>query len=423
MRTLRKGMSGNDVMELQALLKKLGYYHGPVDGVFGPQTERAVVRFQKNYGLTPDGVVGEQTQRTLQRYLRGYDEYVVRPGDTFYSLAQRYSTNLALLLAANPKQDPLRLQIGQTLIVPFGFSVVDTNVRYTYDVLVRNLRALQARYPFLEVGSAGKSVLGRELYYIRLGGGPNQVFYNGAHHSLEWITSPLLMKFVEEFSRAYAQGRTLGGYNPRAMWNSSSIYILPMVNPDGVDLVLNGLSENNPYYADLIRWNGGSTDFSTVWQANIRGVDLNHNYNAAWQQSKDYEAELGITGPGPTRYSGPAPESEPESRAVADFTRNHNFRLVIAYHTQGRIIYWNFMDMAPPEARIIGEQFAASSGYALDVATGPASYAGYKDWFIQDYRRPGYTIEVGLGKNPIPISQFNDIYDENLGVLLQAAVI
>jgi g-D-glutamyl-meso-diaminopimelate peptidase len=131
----------------------------------------------------------------------------------------------------------------------------------------------------------------------------------------------------------------------------------------------------------------------------------------------------GIMGPGPTRYSGTAPESEPESRAVANFTRWHNFMLVLAFHSQGQVIYWNFMDMAPPEARFVGQQLAAASGYLLEEATGIASYAGYKDWFIQEYRRPGYTVEVGLGTNPLPISQFDQIYKDTVELLLLASII
>jgi g-D-glutamyl-meso-diaminopimelate peptidase len=103
------------------------------------------------------------------------------------------------------------------------------------------------------------------------------------------------------------------------------------------------------------------------------------------------------------------------------FTRNRSFRLVIAFHTQGRVIYWNFMDMAPPEAETIGRRMAEISGYTLGETIGIASYAGYKDWFIQDFRRPGYTVEVGLGRNPLPISQFDEIYRENEGLLLYAA--
>ncbi|MDR0405485.1 MAG: peptidoglycan-binding protein [Clostridiales bacterium] len=424
MRTLRLGDFGTDVMELQATLLKTNYDPGPVDGIFGQRMARAVMRVQRNYGLVPDGVVGAATYRALERYLLGYDAYTVRRGDTFYSIARRYYTTPALIAAANPGVNPNTLQIGQRITAPYGFNVVDTNIKYTYDILARDIQGLRARYPFLETGSAGKSLLGRDLTYLRLGTGERQVFYNGVHHALEWITAPLLMKFIEEFSKAYALGTTLSrGYNPRELWRGSSIYILPMVNPDGADLVLNGLRADNPEYQNLLRWNNGSADFSAVWQANNRGVDLNHNYNAAWQSSKDAEAAYGVTGPGPTRYSGTAPESEPEARAVAEFTRSRDFRLVIAYHSQGRVIYWNFMDMAPPEGKTIGEAFAAATGYTLDQTSGIASYAGYKDWFIQRYRRPGYTFEVGLGRNPVPLAQFDRIYRENLEAMLLAAVI
>ena len=158
-----------------------------------------------------------------------------------------------------------------------------------------------------------------------MGNGPNKIFYNGSHHAIEWITTVLLMKFVENFAKAYASGQSLEGYNSRDIWNKSTIYVMPMVNPDGVDLVLNGLDRSNPFYNDLIKWNNGSDDFSKTWSANIRGVDLNHNYDAMWQQSKDAEESYGVYGPGPSRYSGTAPESESESKAVADLTRNNAF--------------------------------------------------------------------------------------------------
>lgn len=423
MRVLRIGMRGTDVMEVQAALSKLGYYTGAADGLYGPQTRSAVAKFQRRHGLAADGVIGRNTFEALRRYLWGYDTYTVRQGDTFYTIAQRYGTSAALVAAANPGVDPDALAPGQRITVPYGYDAVDTNIAYTYAVLERDIQGLLARYPFLEAGSAGVSVLGKNLYYLRLGSGSNQVFYCAAVHALEWITSPVLMKFAEDLLSAVSTGGRIGGYDSGYIWNTSSIYIVPMVNPDGVDLVLNGLQPDNPYYRELIAWNNGSADFSRVWQANNRGVDLNHNFNASWEQSRQAAIEMGITGPGPTRYSGPYPESEPESRALADFTRSHNFRLVLAYHSQGEVIFWDFMGLEPPESYIIGRQLSAVSGYALEQPTGITSYAGYKDWFIQDYRRPGYTIEVGRGRNPLPISQFPQIYSDNLPLLLRAAIV
>ena len=423
MEVLRVGSRGSAVMKLQAILRKIGYNLGAIDGVFGNQTRDAVMQFQGNNGLTPDGVVGANTYNALRKFYLGYVTYTIRMGDTLYSIARRHFTSIARILGANPNLRPQNLMIGQRITVPYGIDVVDTNINYTYEVLENDIQGLKARYPFIEVGVAGNSVLGKNLYYIKLGSGENQVFYNGAHHGLEWITVPVLMKFIEDFSEAYVDGTSIRGYDIREIWNTSSIYIIPMVNPDGVDLVLNGLERDNPYYSRLIQWNNGSTNFSRVWQANIRGVDLNHNYDASWNLSKAAEREYGITGPGPTRYSGPSPESEPESKAVADFTRNNNFRLVMAYHSQGEVIYWTYLNIVPPDSRRIGELFSRVSGYVLAETTGISSYAGYKDWFIGEFRRPGYTIEVGRGRNPLPISQFNEIYNDNIEILILAAIV
>jgi g-D-glutamyl-meso-diaminopimelate peptidase len=332
---LKIGSTGPEVMQVQALLSKLGYDVGVIDGIYGSKTAAAVQNFQRYFGLAPTGVVNEDTYRLMNRFLLGYDIYRIRPGDTLYLIARRYYTTVQSIITANPQINPNNLQIGQEVIVPYSLDVVFTNIDYTYDIMKRDLQGLKARYPFIQVGSAGKSELGKELYYVKLGNGPNKIFYNGAHHAIEWITAVLLMKFIENFAKAYALGQTLEGYNLRDIWNRNTIYVMPMVNPDGTNLVLNGLDTSNPYYNDLIKWNKGSTDFSKTWSANIRGVDLNHNYDAMWQKSKDAEKTYGVYGPGPTRYSGTAPESESESKAVADFTRKYDFRLIIAYHSQG----------------------------------------------------------------------------------------
>ncbi|MBX4260666.1 peptidoglycan-binding protein [Clostridium estertheticum] len=423
MQNLKIGSKGTVVSEIQALLNKLGYVVGEVDGMYGPKTASAVKKFQKYFGLLTTGNVDDDTYKLMNRFLLGYDTYRIKSGDTLYLIAKRYYTPLASIITANPQINANRLRVGDVIIVPYSLDVVYTNIDYTYEIMKKNLEGLKARYPFIEVESAGRSELGKELYYVKLGNGPSKVFYNGAHHAIEWITSVLLMKFIENFAKAYAMGQDMEGYNVRDIFKKSTIYVMPMVNPDGVDLVLNGLEKSNPYYNDLIKWNNGSLDFSKNWSANIRGVDLNHNYNAMWQESKNAEASYGIYGPGPTRYSGTSPESESESKAVANLTRNNNFRLVIAYHTQGELIYWNFQNLASPEAKAIAIIFSQLSGYNLGETTGITSYAGYKDWFIEKFRRPGYTIEVGLGENPLPISQFNKIYSDNIKVLLEGATI
>ena len=127
--------------------------------------------------------------------------------------------------------------------------------------------------------------------------------------------------------------------------------------------------------------------------------------------------------PAPRDFVGFGPLTELESLAIYNFTLMHDFRLVIAYHTQGKEIYWNFQNINPPQGYEIGTKFANVSGYILTDVPYNSSFAGYKDWFIQNYNRPGYTIEAGIGENPLPIEQFDDIYNDNLGILVLGAVL
>lgn len=159
------------------------------------------------------------------------------------------------------------------------------------------------------------------------------------------------------------------------------------------------------------------------WKANIDGIDLNLQFPAGWKNAKEIKFAQGFTKPAPRDFVGQGPLVAAESLALYNFTLMHNFRLIITYHTQGKEIYWQFQNYATEDAKIIGDIFASVSGYTLANVPYESGFAGYKDWFLQEYRSPGYTIEAGLGQNPLPISQFNEIYNDNLGILVLGMIL
>jgi g-D-glutamyl-meso-diaminopimelate peptidase len=189
------------------------------------------------------------------------------------------------------------------------------------------------------------------------------------------------------------------------------IYIVPMLNPDGVEYRLHGVGEDNPIKERILAYNGGS-DFSK-WNANARGVDLNHNYDAYFEEYKTFEKEKGITG-GKTKYSGEYAESEPETAALASFIRYNSEEIegVLTLHTQGEEIYCKSKGKTPPRAEHLSCVISRLTGYVPATVEGESAMGGLTDWFIKEYNKPSFTLECGRGENPLPLSQMMDIYSK-----------
>ncbi len=419
MRVLKLGSTGTYVETLQTALNRAGFGSTEPDGIFGPRTQANVLRFQEQNGLFADGIVGPLTWARLKPYLTGYITHTVARGDTFFILAERYNTTVNAISTANSNVNPLNIPIGSQLVIPLGFRIVPTNISYSYFLLSNIVEGLLSRYPFIRGGSIGNSVMGRELFYIRIGNGQKQVAYNAAHHANEWITTPILLNYIEELSLAYSTNGTIYGENVRELLSKVMLFVVPMVNPDGVDLVTGALSSDNGFYkqAQTLANNYPDIPFPSGWKANISGTDLNLNYPANWDLARDIKVSQGYTTPAPRDFVGEEPLSAIESSAMYTFTIQNAFDLTLSYHSQGEVIFWKYLDYEPERSYDIGRAFADASGYELLVTPPESAYAGYKDWFIQAYNRPGYTIEVGSGTNPLPISQFSNIYRDNVGIL------
>lgn len=301
-------------------------------------------------------------------------------------------------------------------------AMVNTTVPITSKQSEEALAAIRKQYPAMQVEVIATTAFSRPVQAARLGAGERKVLFSASHHANEWITSLVLLKFLEDLTQAVNTGGRLLAEDAAALLNAATIYVVPMVDPDGVDLVVGAIEPGSQQYIRAENYSRSYPDipFPDGWKANLNGVDLNLQYPAGWLKAREIKFSQGFVRPGPRDYVGMYPFSQAESRGLAAYTEEIDPDIVVAFHTQGKEIYWEFEDYFVPGAQALGEIFAQVSGYTLAQAPAASSYAGYKDWFIQRFRRPGYTIEAGLGVNPLPISQFDEIYRDNLPILLAA---
>ncbi len=425
MNVLKYGMEGYVVTLLQYALARAGMETGNLDGIFGRRTRKALQQFQQSRGLSADGIAGKLTWAALYPYISGYTLHKIVPGDTFYRLGQEYRTTIDALQTANPAFKPDALPIGETLIVPLKLPVVTAQIPYSSLLFGLLSKGLIARYPFVRMSEIGRSVMGRPILALSMGSGIKQIGYNAAHHANEWITVPVLLRFLEEYAAAYAADGWIDGVCARELYNAATLHIVPLVNPDGVDLVAGALDPQDSFYtqADALAAHYPGIPFPNGWKSNLSGVDLNLQYPAGWEIARRIQFDQGYTRPGPRGYVGSEPLITPENRALAQWTREHDFSLIVSYHTQGRAIYWQYGSEEVPGAKAIGEALARASGYALERTPCKSTHAGYRDWFIQTWHRPGFTIEAGSGENPLPLSEFETIYRENLPLLVRGVAL
>lgn len=288
--------------------------------------------------------------------------------------------------------------------------VVNPNQTYSYEMMIADAQRLAELYPdIIQTESIGQSVEGRDLTLIKLGTGEKKLLLLGAHHAREYITATFLMETADEYARAAAADKPFDGVDIAALLKQVTVYIVPMVNPDGVNLVQNGVDAvKDPEKVRAMRMLKDTYD---EWKANINGVDLNRQYPCHWD---DKASNTDV--PSSEMYKGTAPATEPEVQAVMALCNSTDFVLAASFHTKGEVIYWadSGTEEAIPAGASIAETLAEVTGYELmPVSEDPAVYgAGFENWFRQDFERPGFCVELtptGNGSAPHDDAEFEKL--------------
>lgn len=279
---------------------------------------------------------------------------------------------------------------------------------YDYRAYRKVIDLLCERYRCITPFTIGQSCGGRDIIALKLGQPSSCTLFAAAFHGSEYITTNVLLYFIEDLCHSLTSGAALEGINIKRGLSSGGVIFVPLVNPDGCEISIHGAAAAGKCAANISKLCRG--DFKH-WNANLRGVDINHNFDADWDSLRELERKNGIYGPSPTRFGGQHAESEPETIALCNLCRNTDIRHAIALHSQGEVIYWGYNNYSTDKNRRMAEIMATASGYALDVPQGLAAGGGFKDWFVKERGLPGFTIELGLGQNPLPIENAATIYN------------
>lgn len=284
------------------------------------------------------------------------------------------------------------------------------------------LRSLRRHFPFVYAKTLTQTAFGRPVRALQLGAGAHKVLVTAGQHANESITSSAVWRILWDYCAALVRGGHVAGVPAQTLYSRSMLYLVPLVNPDGADLVAGTCTEESPEYraAAAIAADYPHIPFPSGWKANLAGVDLNLNYPARWDLARKIKQEQGITSPAPRDFAGFSPLDQPETAALAAFTACVHPDLMLALHTQGAVIYPGPDETAPPGAEAYARAFSETSGYPVEPVPPESANAGFKDWFLDRFRRPAFTIEAGLGENPLPMTQLPAICRALTGIFAAA---
>lgn len=300
---------------------------------------------------------------------------------------------------------------------------------YTYEMMKEDLKYLSKSFPQLvSLSSLTLTFDSRELYCLRIGNedAPHKVLLSAAIHAREYLTTELLMKQAVSYIDSIIWGQDYNGRSCQQLSSECCVYIIPMVNPDGVtvsqlgpealitdrakEAVKNIAATENP---------GGSRTYFNTWKSNAEGIDLNRQFDALWDQYNDH-----VGRPSADHYKGTAPGATAEAGALIKFTEQMKFDRTVSYHTAGSVIYWYFGQEGKlyDDTKAFAQKISSMTGYPLDANYQNLDPAGYKDWAIIKMGIPSLTIEVGSGASPLPHSQLDTIYERNKHVIEETCI-
>ncbi len=274
-------------------------------------------------------------------------------------------------------------------------TIIDPHIRVSYDVLVEQCNLLAEEYPELvSVFYPAKSVEERKIPVITLGRGSRAIFYSASIHASEFITTNILINMVDRYAAGYySDSREPGYISFRELLDNVTFYIVPQINPDGVNIAQNGYHASESY--PVWTYSRQGLGYASTYKANVRGVDLNRNFPYKWDPMK----ENGITWPCTKYFCGYEAASEPETVLMINLGQSIPWEMFADFHKFGETLYWIDSDSSDHRERYghVAERILDDSGYDDAGTENIEGFGGYCSNYMRNvYDRFSCTVETNL---------------------------
>lgn len=301
-------------------------------------------------------------------------------------------------------------------------AIVDPFREYTYEQMCADLEALRTRYPkLISVSSIGTSVEGREIPVFTLGTGKREVLICATMHAREFVCTNFVMYMAEQYCMSYEKDERFAGLSYRKLFDNTRLVIVPMLNPDGVNIAQKGLAgaKDPQKLQSMILENTMKSGFY-AWKANANGVDLNRNWPYFWGEDRKIKA------PASANYNGTGPCTEPEIIAMKNLIDSTPYYLFGSLHTSGEVIYWldgrNPQEMEDAHYPVV-KKIADWIGYTMLKSDLNPNFSSYMmDYSRGMYGKPSFTLELCPYYDTYPYSDY-EAFGKTVGRVLPLGVL
>ncbi|MBE6758855.1 MAG: hypothetical protein E7554_02040 [Ruminococcaceae bacterium] len=267
--------------------------------------------------------------------------------------------------------------------------VVDYTKPYTSKLVARNCQELAAKYPeLIKLDTIGTSTCGTDIILVRMGTGEKKAIITGGIHSREDITVNYVMRCIEEYAEAfYSNSGRYGSFKISDMLKEWTLYIVPVMNPDGIDIANDGMI---PLYK-----NGEPLSETELfdYKNTSTGVNLNRNFPFEWGYE---DPDINATTPDIDSYIGKSEASEPETKAIIRLCEENEFEWMFSFHIKGNMLYWaDTVNKNAEKAELMANRLVVNCKFNLmRTSTVAGASGGMENWFRQQYNKPGFCIEL-----------------------------